>query len=115
MQPVGSVTNLTPNDCNAFLPGIQTSPRNLSLIVVNHSLAPDGTTCGGGNNSYCVRGFERAYLEGCFDKDDVFKPLCDPLPGSVFTVLVRFVQQVVDSNGNLGLGAYGDVGIQLVR
>ncbi len=114
-QPVGSVRSLLPNDCNAAVAGIQTSPRNITVIVVNSSLAPDGTTCGGGNNSYCVRGFARAYLEGCLDRNGVFRSLCDPLPGSQFTVLIRFVEPIADSSGNLGMGVYGDIGVHLVR
>ena len=103
--------NLVPYDCDAGTPGVQTSPRNVVLIVVHDFANPDGAA---GPKSYIVQGFARVYLEGCTDKDGDFHKDCDWSGGGKFTVHARFVQQLGLTQSSLGnQTTYGDIEVFL--
>ncbi len=103
--------HIAPYDCDPSTPGIQTSPRNVTLIVVQDFANPDGAA---GPKSYIVQGFARVYLEGCTDKDDDFHKDCDWAGGGKFTVHARFVAQVGLTNSELGYETtYGDIEVFL--
>lgn len=88
-----------------------TSPRNVTAIVIADAQHPDGAA---GPHSYIVRGFVRAYLEGC-TKGGTFYPRCDFNGGGGFTVHVRFVEQIGATGGTLGVAGYGDGDTFLAR
>ena len=101
---------LQPYDCEPLTVGSQTSPRNVQMVVVRDWANPDGNI----NNSYIVRGFARAFLEGC-ERNGTFFPTCNQ-GGGPFTIYVRFVEQFPDSSVNLGIQAsFGDIGVFLRR
>ena len=109
-DPTGHpAANLTPYKCGPVVWGEQTSPRNVNLIAVRDWQTPDGLV----NNSYIVRGFVRVYLEGCSDRNDIFRKDCN-VGGGKFTIHARFVQQLGITKTDLGLSAsYGDLEVFL--
>ena len=103
--------DLLPYDCEPNTPGLQTSPRNATIIVVADYATPDGNA---GPKSYIVRNFARIYLEGCTDKDGVPYRDCDINGGGKFTIHARFVDQFGLSDAELGLNStFGDVEVFL--
>lgn len=110
-DPSDPAANLTPYDCDSATPGVQTSPRNVALIVVHDFAAPDGDT---GPKSYEIQGFARVYIEGCTDSGGTFHKDCDWNGGGKFTIHARFVEQVGLTNSSLGLNTiYGDIEVFL--
>ncbi len=107
----GPAYGLEPYDCNPWIADVQTSPRNVTLVVISDYAVPDGNA---GPQSYVVRGFAGMYLEGCTGNDGAFRKNCN-VPGGPFTVHARFVNRVNLNNSNLTLGTVGDVGIFLAR
>ncbi len=102
---------LDPYDCSPE-DGLQKGARNISLIVVEDFAVPDGDA---GPKSYIVKDFARMYLEGC-SKDGVFYKDCLYSGGGKFTIHARFVEEVTNSHGDLGVGAtFGDIEIFLKR
>ncbi|MFA7248869.1 MAG: pilus assembly protein TadG-related protein [Dehalococcoidia bacterium] len=104
--------DLVPYDCNAAT-GAQTSPRSVQLITINNYAVNE---CG--SKCYIVRGFSRAYIEGCTDGAGVFHKNCiwsgAGGAGGPFTLWVRFVEQLPQTNVNLSLqAANGDIGVFL--
>jgi hypothetical protein len=97
---------LAPWDCNPGVAGVQTSPRNVNIIVVHDIEDEDGA-----NNYYIVRGFVRMYIEGC-ERSGTFYPDCTQAGGN-FNVYARIIGQLPDSTAVLGLNNYGDIGIWL--
>ncbi|MQA00171.1 MAG: hypothetical protein GEU80_12745 [Dehalococcoidia bacterium] len=98
-------------DCDGSLDGIQTSPRNITVVIINDIDVDDGVGCGG-NNSHCyeVQGFARMYLEGCSTSGQGFRADCSQGGGgNTFTIHARFVEAIGISNGALGLNRLGDV------
>ena len=103
--------DLVPYDCNPSQGGVQTSPRNATLIVIADFAVPDGND---GPKSYIVRNFARVYLEGCTDKNGTFSRSCNFNGGGKFTIHARFVDQFGVTDSTLGLTAgYGDVEVFL--
>lgn len=103
--------DLVPYDCDPTQAGVQTSPRNATLIVIADFATPDGNA---GPKSYIVRNFARVYLEGCTDKNGTFSRSCDFNGGGKFTIHARFVDQFGVTDSTLGLTAgYGDVEVFL--
>jgi len=110
-DPDSPAEGLQAIDCDPNTAGQQSSPRNVQMIVVNNWASPDGTA----NNTYVVRGFARAYLEGC-EQNGTFYPNCNMGTGQPFNIYVRFVEQLATNNVNLGLNAqFGDIGVFLAR
>jgi hypothetical protein len=103
---------LIPYDCDAGQSGVQSSMRNVNLIVVRDWTSPDGVD----NNSYIVRGFARVYLEGCTDMNDVFHKDCN-VGGGKFTLHARFVKQLGITKTEIGLApSYsGDIEVFLAK
>lgn len=103
---------LIPYDCDPVESGVQTSMRNVNIIVVHEWSSPDGV----GNNTYIVRGFARVYLEGCSDKNDVFHKDCN-VGGGKFTLHARFVKQLGITKTEIGLApSYsGDIEVFLAK
>jgi Flp pilus assembly protein TadG len=100
-------------DCDPGLSGLQTSPRNVNLIIVEDFASPDGNA---GPKSYIVQNFARIYLEGCSDSDDVFSRDCDFNGGGKFTIHARFVDQFGLSGADLGLNSsFGNVEVFLAE
>ena len=101
-------SGLVPYDCDLATPKLQTSPRNVSLIVIGSFDVEDG-----GVNQYIIKDFARMYLEGCSDKDGEFHKDCD-VGGGKFTIHARFIEQVVNTQADLGLEAsFGEIAIFL--
>lgn len=103
---------LTPRDCDPGTPGVQTSPRNVVLIVIQDYTVEDGIH----NKSYIVRDFARAYIEGCTRSNGTFYKDCDwgNGAGGTFTIHVRFVEQYGLSTADLGTDAtFGDIEVFL--
>ena len=104
-------TNLVPYDCDQNEAGIQTSLRNVILLVIKDYATPDGAA---GPKSYIVQNFARVYLEGCTDKNGTFSRDCSFNGGGKFTIHARFVAQVGVTDSNLGLHSdFGDVEVFL--
>jgi hypothetical protein len=104
-------SDLVPYDCDASQPGVQTSPRNATLLVIEDFATPDGND---GPKSYIVQSFARVYLEGCTDKNGTFSRNCNITGGGKFTIHARFVDQFGVSDSNLGLlSDFGDVEVFL--
>ncbi len=102
--------DLVPYDCEAGA-GLQTSPRNVTIIVVADFATPDRAA---GPKSYIVQNFARIYLEGCSDKNGIPSRDCDFNGGGKFTIHARFVDQFGLSNSDLGLDStFGDVEVFL--
>jgi hypothetical protein len=99
---------LPPYDCDPSVAGVQTSPRNVNIIVVHDILDEDG-----GNHYYIVRGFVRMYIEGC-ERNGNFYVDCTQGGGN-FNVYARIIDQLADSTTPLGMNNYGDLGIYLKR
>ena len=96
-------------DCSSA-DGLQTSPRNVVLIIVHDALAPDGDE---GPKSYEVQGFARMYVEGCTRSGTFYKD-CDWGGGGKFFIHARFVQQVNPTNSDLNINTtFGDVEVFL--
>lgn len=103
--------DLVTYDCEPGTPGVQTSPRNVALIVVHDFAVPDGAE---GPKSYEIQGFARMYLEGCTDSGGDFHKDCDWSGGGKFTIHARFVQQIGLTNSSLGHETtYGDIEVFL--
>jgi len=110
-DPSAPAANLVPYDCDPGTAGVQTSPRNVVLIVVHDFAVPDGDS---GPKSYVIQGFARVYLEGCTDSGGDFHKDCDWSGGGKFTVHARFVAQVGLTNSELGYETtYGDIEVFL--
>lgn len=104
-------SDLVPYDCDASQPGVQTSPRSVTLLVIRDFATPDGND---GPKSYIVRNFARVYIEGCTDKDGTFARDCNINAGGKFTIHARFVDQFGVTNSTLGLQSdFGDVEVFL--
>ena len=106
--------NLVPYDCDPDEDGSQTSPRNITLIIIGDIAVDDGVGCsgGGGNSPHCyeVLGFARMYIEGCSTDSGGFSAKCDQSGGGgSFTIHGRFVESVGNSAFELGLSRLGDV------
>ncbi len=107
--------SLAPYDCDPSTSGIQTSPRNVIMIVIRNFTQHDGSL----TNSYEVRGFARMFLEGC-TRNAIFYPDCD-MPtggggggGQRFTIHARYVEQAGLTNSGLGYETtYGDIEVFL--
>jgi hypothetical protein len=104
----GTLSTMAPYDCDPSVAGVQTSPRNVNIIVVHDIEDEDG-----GNNYYIVRGFVRMYIEGC-ERSGTFYVNCTQNGGN-FNVYARIVGQLADSTTTLGMNNYGDLGIYLKR
>ncbi len=103
--------DLVPYDCDPTRAGVQTSPRNVTLLVIADFATPDGDA---GPKSYIVRNFARIYLEGCTDKSGTFQRDCNINGGGKFTIHARFVDQFGVTDSSLGISpAYGDVEVFL--
>lgn len=105
---------LAPRDCDASTAGVQTSPRNVVLIVIQDYTVEDGIH----NKSYIVRDFARAYIEGCTRSNGTFYKDCDwgNGAGGTFTIHVRFVEQYGLSTADLGTDAtFGDIEVFLKK
>lgn len=103
--------DLVPYDCDHTVVGLQTSPRNVSLLVIADFAAPDGNA---GPKSYIVRSFARVYIEGCSNSNAEFFRDCGLSGGGKFTIHARFVDQVAASDVSLGLDAgFGDIEVFL--
>jgi Flp pilus assembly protein TadG len=101
---------LTARDCNPNTPGHQTSPRSVQLVVVHDWANPDGPSA----KTYYVRGFARAYIEGC-EQNGLFYPNCSQ-GGGPFNVYIRFIEQLGANSMNLGVvNSYGDIEVFLRR
>ncbi|MCH7908144.1 MAG: hypothetical protein IIB38_00830, partial [Candidatus Hydrogenedentes bacterium] len=101
-------SGLVPYDCDPGTPKLQTSPRNVSLLVIGDFAVEDG-----GVNQYIIKDFARMYLEGCSDKDGDFHKDCE-VGGGKFTIHARFIEQVVNTQADLGLEAsFGEIAIFL--
>ncbi len=102
-------TGLVPYHCN---PEAQMSPRIVTLITISNYGVED---CGG--KCYIIRGFARAYLEGC-TVDNVFRKGCN-WPGGAgggYTINVRLVEEHLLSAMDLNLqSSYGGIGVFLKR
>ena len=100
-------------DCDPATSGLQSSPRNVNLIIVADFATPDGNA---GPKSYIVQNFARVYLEGCSDTDGVFSRDCDFKGGGKFTIHARFVDQFGLTGADLGLNSsFGDVEVFLAQ
>lgn len=107
-------------DCDPATPGSQSSPRNVTVIIVNDIAIDDGSGCtgGGGGSPHCylVLGFARMYIEGCTTAAQGFSPDCDqPGGGGTFTIHARFIKSVGGSSTALGINQFGDIQTVLVK
>jgi hypothetical protein len=103
--------NLTTFDCDALTVGIDTSPRNVVVLVIDDVGTSDGVGCtggAGGSKCYEIRGFMRIYIEGCTTKNGFSAACNNGGSGGGFTVHARIVESVGLSEGVLGLTRYGD-------
>jgi hypothetical protein len=88
---------------------MQTSPRNVNVIVVHDWSDDDGA----GSQFYIVRGFVRVYIEGCH-RSGTFYPNCNQ-GGGDFDIWARIVEQLGETTSDLGFSNYGDIGVYLKR
>ena len=86
-------------NCNPDPAGIvETSPRNVSVIIVTDIAVDDGSGCtgtsvGASPHCYLVLGFARMYIEGCTTSSAGFSAMCDQSGGgATFTIHARFVK-----------------------
>jgi Flp pilus assembly protein TadG len=103
---------IAPFDCDAGVPNVQTSPRNVVVIMINDLGTDDGSGCTGEANSHCyaIRGFARMYVEGCSSAQQGFRARCDiGGGGGSFSIHARFVESVGLSSGRLQLSRFGDI------
>jgi hypothetical protein len=104
-DPASPAATLAQWDCDPALEGVQTSPRNVAVIVVADYATPDG---GCGPKCYTVQGFGRMYIEGCTNGGTFYKD-CDWNGGGSFVIHARFVASFGDSKYTLGHSDYGDL------
>ncbi len=104
-DPDSPAATLAQWDCDPTIEGIQTSPRNVAVIVVADYATPDGSC---GPLCYTVQGFGRMYIEGCTHNGTFYKD-CDWNGGGAFTINARFVASFGDSKYSLGYTDYGDL------
>src|SRR5690606_7103764 len=89
--------NLEAFDCDPNKSGVQSSPRNITLIVIEELGAQDGEGCAAGGNAKCTR------VEGCIT-GSTFSATCSGSGGGgSLTIVGRFVEQVTISNAELGI------------
>ena len=92
------------------MPGFQTSPRNVTALVIEDIDPPDPhpEMCSA-NTCYRLLGFVRMYIEGCSVGGGPLVKSCQGLSGSDFTVYGRLLSAVATSDGELGFSYSGDI------
>lgn len=117
-DPANPAEGVALRDCDPNTAGVQTSPRNLSVLVVDDVDDGDdpGADCDGSNGTcLLLRGFTTLYLEGC-STDNVDPALatiekdfgqCTSNLGRLI-IYGRLVAQIGESNLTLGYTFNGD-------
>ena len=108
-------------NCNPDPAGIiETSPRNVSVVIVSDIAVDDGSGCsavsvGASPHCYLVLGFARMYLEGCTTSAGFSAMYDQSGGGGTFTIHARFVKAVGNNNAGLGVSQFGDIQTVLVE
>ena len=120
LRPERPGDRLEQYNCNPDPAGIiETSPRNVSVVIVSDIAVDDGSGCsavsvGASPHCYLVLGFARMYLEGCTTSAG-FSAMYDQSGGRHFTIHARFVKAVGNNNAGLGVSQFGDIQTVLVE
>ena len=103
--------NLTPYDCDSTTVELETSPRNVVVIMIQDIGIGDSSGCTGvaGTMCYKIQGFARIYVEGCSTAAAGFQADCDVNgAGGSFTIHGRFIEATALSSSRIALSRYGD-------
>ncbi len=104
-------SGLQERDCDLGTAGFQSSPRNITVLVIEavDPADPHSSECSA-NTCYQIIGFARMYLEGCSDQlGGAFSRTCSGLSGNDFIIYGRLVSSVAMSVEALGFNRVGDV------
>ena len=110
-DPNDPASGLQERDCDVVTAGIQSSARNITVLVIEavDPADPHSSECSA-NTCYEILGFARMYLEGCSDSlGGDFSRTCDGLSGNDFIIYGRLVSSVAMSVEALGFNRVADV------
>jgi hypothetical protein len=113
-DPSNPGDNLEQHDCDLTTGAKETSPRNVTVVIITDIAIDDGGGCtgGGGTSPHCylVLGFARMYIEGCTTAAQGFAADCaQPGGGGSFTIHARFINAVGSTSAALGINQFGEI------
>ena len=111
-DPTDPLANVVARDCDPLTGALETSPRNILVLVIEDILVNDGAGCAGGSGCHDVQGYTRMYLEGCSRPPPVVHRLFTACAGGGGDLWVqgRMLRQEnhADVGGRLGFSTTGE-------